>query len=193
MTGSSWKKHWVVCDGHTVSQFHSRIKPPSNEKAKYVLPLANCMVEDSHIRKFCFKIEEASSKTALVLAADDFETYEQWLKLLTNRGERSPPVEDNNASPQENEPTDADYVERSEASFEEKDDSGDITSSPVDVVLRFFQHYDRCSVRPMPLVLQQVWSLEFDIFNCFFLCRISTIHAWRSSDCQNCSICRTRL
>jgi hypothetical protein len=141
LTGSTWKKHWVVCDGQTLSQYHSRTKPAANERPKYVLTLANCSVEDSDLRKLCFKVTEAAKSLTLILAVDDFDTYEKWLKLLVRRGRSSTVDESIAASMVDN---NAD-VEQSEASYEEKS-ARDDSVPPVDPILQFFRNPDRVEV-----------------------------------------------
>jgi hypothetical protein len=82
LTGATWKKHWVQANESTVQQWHGKVRPPPSEKAKYCFQLSDCTVEDFHARKFCFKIVELSTKLTLILAADDFDVYEKWLKVL---------------------------------------------------------------------------------------------------------------
>jgi hypothetical protein len=141
LTGSTWKKHWVECDGVKVHQYHSRHKPQKSEQPKYTLHLSNCTVEYAQDRKFCFKVIDAASRTALVLAVDDFDTYEQWLKILVKKDTST--VDEASAVQEEEDP--AADPEHSTASYEEKS-AYEEASAPKDMVLEFFRSHDRCAV-----------------------------------------------
>jgi hypothetical protein len=83
LTGSKyWKKHWVYADSDIFFQWQSSAKPLNGESPKYSCTLKDCKVEESQIRKFAFKITANGSSESMVYAADDFDSYESWLKLL---------------------------------------------------------------------------------------------------------------
>ncbi len=82
ITGSNyWKKHWVYADNDYLYQWQSNNKP-KGEAPKYTCCLADCNIEESQVRKFAFKITEKSSKETMTFAAEDFNSYECWLKIL---------------------------------------------------------------------------------------------------------------
>ena len=82
LTGASWKKHWAFTDGVKICQWRSKSKPSITEAPKYTLYLKDCKISDYQGRKYCFKISEINSNLSLVLAVDDFDSYEKWLKIL---------------------------------------------------------------------------------------------------------------
>lgn len=82
LTGSYWKKNWVYADGETLYQWQSTTKPVSGEAPKYSCLLGECKIEESSIRKYAFKITEKTGQESMLFAADDFDSYEAWLKLF---------------------------------------------------------------------------------------------------------------
>lgn len=82
ITGTSWKKHWVLVDESRIAQWPQRTQPTSHELPKYTLNLEKCTIEESQLRKFCFKITERGTKITLILAADDYDSFEHWLRVL---------------------------------------------------------------------------------------------------------------
>lgn len=63
------------------------MKPTNGEAPKYTFDLSECKVEESHQRKFAFKITDPSDGTVAVYAAEDFDTYEKWIKVLFGNSE----------------------------------------------------------------------------------------------------------
>ena len=133
LTGTTWKKHWVVCDGTKLYQFKSKAKPPANEAPKYTLDVASSTVEYTNVRKFCFKINDSSNNLSLVLAVDDFETYEKWLKATmkkapqTIKDEKKNIVIENEEEPEQ---------EPSVVSYEDK--SAHVVPKPIDPIWDYF-------------------------------------------------------
>ena len=133
LTGTTWKKHWVVCDGTKLYQFKSKTKPPANEAPKYTLDVASSTVEYTNVRKFCFKINDSSNNLSLVLAVDDFETYEKWLKATmkkapqTIKDEKKNIVIENEEEPEQ---------EPSVVSYEDK--SAHVVPKPIDPIWDYF-------------------------------------------------------
>lgn len=82
LTGASWKKHWAFSDGVKICQWRNKSKPSITEAPKYTLYLKDCKISDYQGRKYCFKISENNSNLSLVLAVDDFDSYEKWLRVL---------------------------------------------------------------------------------------------------------------
>lgn len=89
ITGSVyWRKNWVSADHEKLEQYTSKSKPPEEEEPKYVVLLSSCVVEELSIRKFCFKISDATNGTDLVFACDNFSQYESWLKFIVLRNKK---------------------------------------------------------------------------------------------------------
>ena len=167
LTGSTWKKHWVSCDGSEIHQYHSRAKPQASEAPKYKLVLANCTIEDSTARKFCFKVVDLTSNTTLILATDDFDSYEQWLQLLVSTSSGKTHSDDHSATTLYEEENIE--VERSDVSYEEKNPVGD--AAPVDPVLEFFKKNDCCEVsliKAQIIILLIKYSIELQIIIALF-------------------------
>jgi len=90
LTGASWKKHWAFTDGVKICQWRSKSKPSITEAPKYTLYLKDCKISDYQGRKYGFKISENNSNLSLVLAVDDFDSYEKWLKILIRNENDTP-------------------------------------------------------------------------------------------------------
>ncbi len=83
ITGSVyWKRNWVLIDYDHLYQWQTNSKPRNGEAPKYTCQLGDCNIEETQLRKFSFKITEKSAQKSMVFAADDFDTYEAWLRLL---------------------------------------------------------------------------------------------------------------
>ena len=133
LTGTTWKKHWVVCDGTKLYQFKSKAKPPANEAPKYTLDVASSTVEYTNVRKFCFKINDSSNNLSLVLAADDFESYEKWLKATMKKQSQTIKEEKKNIVVENKEEIEQ---EPSVVSYEDK--SAHVVPKPIDPIWDYF-------------------------------------------------------
>lgn len=153
LTGSTWKKHWVSADGDVLRQWHARNKPPATESPKYTFHLRDCTVEDNLVRKYCFKVTEKSTNTSLVFAADDFDTYEKWLKLLVYK--HAPHDEMEEADVSIGDEDQAEY-DRSVGTAEEMSVQQTL---PTDTVLDFFKSHDVTDVSTAHLVLHTYCTL----------------------------------
>jgi len=147
MTGASWKKHWVSTDGVKVNQWHSRAKPSASDPPKYSLYLKDCNISDYQGRKYCFKIAEKNSNLALILAVDDFDSYEKWLKILITSSESAAEQEQEEHAEcplvvEEEEDVDG---EQSAAHSDEKEAL--VQDAVPDFILEFFRAHDVYEVR----------------------------------------------
>lgn len=85
--GMKWKKHWVVADKKQLMQWTSATQPKSlDDQPKYTIDLRRSEVEESTVRKFAFSITNASQEQSFVYAAETFDAYEKWLRILFSDG-----------------------------------------------------------------------------------------------------------
>ena len=145
LTGTTWKKHWVHADVTTIKQWHSRTKPSANEKPKYVLDLSHCEIEDNQSRKYCFKISDQANRTVLLLAVDDFDEYEKWLKILFHKRNAAAAAAEPSEQSADNE-NNSDY-QKSVVNVEEEEFSVVEEEEAEDFVLTYFQTHDVTKVR----------------------------------------------
>jgi len=84
VTGSTWKKNWVFCDGKKFLQWGGNMRPDKSQVPKYSLDLIECTVKESGQRPFAFEIIDNFTKKSMIFATNSDQSYQVWWYALSH-------------------------------------------------------------------------------------------------------------